>query len=292
SSILQWYHVVYDELSQKIRYDYMIPEEVEVTQQNNVRAVRRDKFGQAYLLFMDTALREVQPGIVNLTDAQRYDDTLVFSTMNSVLFGSDGRMYAFHEGKLKVFGENFELTPVETGMKVALQGIAANSSFTEDGNEIAYQLIDGYLYSMFGEVWTVADDGTLRSYGQLEGVFPRCVEDGYLIGGEIIAIVDTQPSNISYSYNTGRMVQIRFDSTNGKPHATITHIMKANSVIVRNDRMVIEQNERPNSIKRGNTKYFLLSVQDGKTYVDYFAYGYEGGVLGLTKPITEPLILS
>ena len=299
----QWYQVVYDETNETVRYEYMIPDDEEVQQQltltYNVRSVRRDKYGQIYLLMGDngslmTVSPRVSSGIVDLPDYTLYGNKLVFSTTNGMMFGTDGRTYAFHEGKLKVFGENFTLSPVEAGTEVAFEGIAddfhGRESSIHDG--IAYKLIDGYLYSMFGEVWKVDDDGTMHACERLEGSFPRYSDDGYLIGGEIIAFVDTKLTDNGQASINGRMVKISFDSANGAPRAVITHIINASEISVQNHRMVVEQNVEPYSFTRGDTKYFLLTVQDGAPIVEYFAYGYDGGVLGLTKPITEPLMLS
>lgn len=293
----QWYSVVYDETNEIIRYEYIIPQDPTLIEQftfsYNVRSVRRDKYGQNYLLLHNIQHKDVYLGLVNLSDFTLYDNALIFHEINAVLHGTDGRMYAFHEGKLKVFGEDFVLSPVEAGTEVALEGIAARYPFLGYEDQLVYKLQDGYLYSMFGQVWKVEDDGAVHEWGQLEGSFPSWVYEGYLIGGEIIAIVDTEPSNDGVGYQSGRIAHITFDSSNGEPRAIFKHIMKANQVLVRiSGRMIVEQNERPFSPQRGNTKYFLLTVQDGVPNVEYVAYGYEGGVEGLAKPITEPLNLS
>ncbi len=59
-----------------------------------------------------------------------------------------------------------------------------------------------------------------------------------------------------------------------------------------NNRTVVEQNERPYTNERGDAKYFLITARDGEINVDYFAYGYNGRLSGLAKPVTEPLVLS
>lgn len=298
--IPQWYTVVYDEETEKIRYELILPADAATgkayNMQYHVCAVRRDKYNQFYLLEGNSMaqLPRVSAGIVNLPSYTRYDDALVFSTPNGVMLGTDGRMYAFDGGRLKVFGENFELRPVEAGTEVSFEGIANDFgirvSCCNDG--IAYRLEGGYLYSMFGEVWKVSDDGVMSACKRLEGSFPRYADDGYLLGGEMIAFVDTEnATDVSASVN-GRIVRIRFDRSDGTPRAAITHIIDASEIRVKNRRMVVEQNENPYSSTRGETKYFVLTVQDGTPHVDYFAYGRDGGIIGLTKPITEPVVLS
>ena len=293
-----WYHVIYDQTNEKICYEYMLPDDSALLEEfsygYNVRAARLDKYGQKYLYADDNEMgpyySRVTAGIVNLPTYTRYGDTILFEGKNGVMFGTDKRVYVFDEGKLKVFGENFILTPVEVDTDVAFEGLADDFVFNPSG--ISYKLQDGYLYSMFGEVWKVENDGTLRAYGQLEGSFPQYADDAHLINGEIIAFVDTeQTMGGRYSIN-GRMVHITFDNANGTPHATITHLINASEIDMFNRRMVVEQNENPCSSTRGDTKYFSITVQNGVPHVKYFANGYNGGVLGLVNPITEPLNVS
>ena len=302
--IPQWFNVIYDEKVQKIRYEFILPPDSDVVKSYSlgyhVRAVRRDKYGQHYLLegnaYEGVAYNppRVSAGIVNLPSYACYDNALVFSTPNGMMLGTDGRMYAFDDGKLKVFGENFELLPVEAGTKVAFEGVADDFEirFHQVNDSISYKLEGGYLYSMFGEVWKVDDDGTMHARDRLEGSFPRFADDGYLMGGEIIAFVDTELTDDGKGSMNGRMVQISFESTSGSPCAVITHILDASEISVNHYRMVFQQNERPNLSARGETKYFLLTVQDGKVNVEYFAYGYDANVLGITNPTTEPVVMS
>ena len=293
-----WYHVIYDETNEKIRYEDMLPNDPTLLETfnygYNVRAARVDKYGQKYLYVGKNELSSydslITAGIVNLPTYTRYDDTILFEVKNGIMFGTDKRVYVFDEGKLKVFGENFTLAPVEVDTDIAFEGLADDFDFNP--SSISYKLQDGYLYSMFGEVWKVENDGTLREYGQLEGSFPCYADNAHLVNGEIIAFVDTeQTMGGRYSIN-GRMVHITFDSANGTPHATITHLINASEMDMYNRRMVVEQNENPYSSTRGDTKYFSITVQNGVPKVTYFANGYNGGVLGLVNPITEPLIAS
>lgn len=297
--IPQWYTVIYDEQTEKIRYELMLPPDSDALKSYNylyyVRAARRDKYGQQYLLegYNNYEIPRITEGIVNLPSYTRYGNSLVFSTQNGMMLGTDKRMYVFDEGKIKVFGENFELQAIEPDIEVAFEGMANDFfDYGRSGNEgIAYKLSGGYLYSMFGEVWKVDDDGTLHSRERLTGSFPRFADDGYLIGGEIIAYVDTMLTEDGKASINGRMVKIDFECTDDTPQTIATHIINAPELIVSHHRIVILQCERPYSMHRGSTKYFLLTVRNGSPYVDYFGYGYDGGINGLTRPITEPLIL-
>lgn len=302
--IPQWYNVIYDEKLGKIRYELALPTDCEALQSYslgyNVRAVHRDIYGQQYLLEgcgyegIDYESPRVTAGIVELPSYKRYGNSVTFSVRNGMMFGTDHRMYVFDEGKLKVFGEDFRLYPVEAGTEVAFEGVADefDGRLTRVKDSVCYKLENGYLYSMFGEVWKVNEDGTLHSLGTLEGSFPRYADDGYLIGGELIAFVDTELTDDGRASINGRMVRIRFDSSSGVPKAEMTHIIDASEISMHNNRMVVQQNENPHTHYRGETKYFLITVAHGKPVAEYFAYGYDGGATGLTKPITEPLILS
>ena len=287
-----WFSVYYDETSESIRYEYVLPKD----KKTSISAARRDKYGQFYLLAGSwQEYRGTQAGIVNLPTYTRYGKSILFSSTNGVMLGTDGRAYTFDEGKLKVFGDDFALTPVEEGLSVAFEGIACDflgGRWGGSNNGIAYRLENGYLFSMFGEVWKVDSDATLHALEKLEGSFPHYADEGFLINGEIIAFVDTRLNDYGNAPITGRMVRIRFDSSDETPRPVIDHIMKASEMDFHNHRLVVEQNENPYTMYRGETKYFLITVQDGEPIVDYFGYGTDGGISGLTKPITEPLNLS
>lgn len=301
--IPQWYNVIYDEKLGKIRYELVLPTDCEALQSYslgyNVRAVYRDIYGQQYLLEgcgyegIDYESSRVTAGLVELPPFERYGNSVTFAVRNGMMFGTDYRMYVFDEGKLKVFGEDSRLYPVESGTEVALEGVADEfgGRLNRVKDSVCYKLENGYLYSMFGEVWKVDEDGTLHSLGILEGSFPSYADDGYLIGGELIAFVDTELTDDGRASINGRMVQISFDGSSGTLKAEITHIIDASEISMHNNRMVVQQNENPYTSYRGNTKYFLITVAHGKPVAEYFAYGYNGGATGLTKPITEPLIL-
>lgn len=288
----QWYNVIFDENTQELRYELVLPKELAALY--NIRAVRRDKYGQQFLLTgKPFGIERVSAGIVNLPDYTVYDNSLIFEEQNGLLFGSDGRVYAFDNGVLKVFGEDFRLEPVAPDTEVVFEGIAdafgAKLCFANDG--INYTLANGYLFSMFGEVWKVSEHGNLSERDRLAGSFPRYADDGYLIGGEVIAFVDTSPIyDDMYSVN-GRMVQIKFDvSDEDSPKANIIHILSASEISCNGTRMLVEQNERPYTSARGDTKYFLITVVGGTPMVEYVAYGRDGGMLGVANPITEPLV--
>ena len=82
---------------------------------------------------------------------------------NGVLFGNDKRAYVFDDNKLKVFGENFALSPIEVDTVVNFEGLANEffSALNDTGwlNGACFHYEEGYLYSAFGEVWQVNEDG-------------------------------------------------------------------------------------------------------------------------------------
>ncbi len=297
--IPQWYTVVYDEQTEKIRYELMLPKDSDAVKSYYwayfVRAARRDRYGQQYLLegYGSKYTDRGTIGLVDMPSYTRYGNSVVFSGNNGMMFGADGRMYVFDEGKLKVFGENFELAPVESGTEVTLEGVSEEMFFRggKNGNGIAYRLSGGYLFSMFGEVWKVDEDGTLHAREKLEGSFPRYADDGFMLGGEIVAFVDTELTEDGvYSVN-GKMVQLNFNCTEDVPGVTVTHIIDASEISTpHHNRLQVEQNENPYSPERGTTKYFLITVKGGIAQAEHYANGYNGGMSGLVKPIIDPII--
>lgn len=302
--IPQWYNVIYDEQLEKIRYELILPPDSDAVKSYslgyNVRAVRRDKYGQQYLLEgcgyegIQYEPPRVSAGIVNIPPLKRYGNAVTLSVTNGVMLGNDGRMYAFDKNQLKVFGKNFELSPVEPDTEVNFEGIADDfeGRYGSVNDGIIYSLKDGYLYSMFGEIWKVTEGGYLQEYGDIQGSFPRFSDDAYLLGGEIIAFVNTTLTPDGRESKNGEIVRITFDNLNGEPNATFAHIIDASVISVRNKRMVIIQNELPWTYEFGFSKYFLITVRDGKPNAEHFANGYNGGITNLIKPITEPLDLT
>lgn len=297
NGIPQWYEVVYDQATQKLRYEEVISSELSkeltISRTYNVRAVRRDNYGQKYVL-VDTdrtntfSHPRISPTLADLPICARFGNSLLFKKANGIMFGTDGRAYTIEYNKLKVFDENFELKPVEKNLTVVLEGIA--DEFWYEGDGIEYKLDKGYLYSISGDVWKVGENAFLEKLETLQGSFPRFADDAYVVGDKIIAIVDGD----EYAYNhlgktlCGTVVELNFTSENGQPQAIITPIMEASNMSFSNRRLIAAQDEHPYS-KKGFSKYYLITVTDGVVSAEYFGYGKDGGMRGLTKPITEPL---
>lgn len=296
--IPQWYNVIYDEKSGALRYELILPADSEKVQSYtlgyNVTAVRRDKYGQQYLLEgCDYEPPRVTAGMVCLPEYEIYGNVLVLAETNGIMTGTDGRMYAFDGGKLKVFGEDFELSPVEPGTTVAFEGICADFGGRRSmiGDGIVYRLEGGYLYSMFGEVWSVGSDGTLSAVGQLDGTFPRYADDCYIIGNDIIAYVNTELTDDGRASVNGEVVRMTFGCADGVHSVTNEHLIDATHISVFKGRMEIIQSDG-GAPYRGNTDYFLLMPdENGDVEPIYFAYGADGQTLGVTRPIAEPVIL-
>ena len=301
NGIPQWYNVIYDEKSETLRYELILPADSEKVQSYtlgyNVIAVRRDKYGQQYLLegvgYEVLESPRVTAGMVGLPEYEIYGNVLVLAETNGIMAGTDGRMYAFDDGKLKVFGENFELRSVEPGTSVAFEGICADfgGRWSMVGDGIIYRLEGGYLYSMFGEVWSVESDGTLSAVGQLEGTFPRYADDCYIIGDDIIAYVNTELTDDGRASVNGEIVRMTFGCVDGVHSAANEHLIDATRISVFKGRMEIIQSDG-GAPYRGNTDYFLLMPdENGDVEPIYFAYGADGQTLGVTRPIAEPVIL-
>ena len=289
-----WFDVLYEE-ERGVYYEPILTPNSDYGWNKHIVGVRKDQYGQIYALESDVNEfgigKRTGPGIVNLTETERYDNLLLFKHQSELLYGSDKRMYAFVDGKLEVYGESYTLSPVEEGLSVSFKGVSLDyvETATNPNSGIAYRLEDGYLYSMFGEVWQVGKDGIIEAKDPLEGSFPRYGNDAYVVGGEMLAIVDTHDV---YDFSMdGRLVQLDFGLIDGVPSVKEVFSMKASEIYYTGYRLMATQDELEN-MGRGFTKYFYITVKDGKVNADYVAYGNNGGMLGLTKPITEPLDLS
>lgn len=286
-----WYRLRCEEGENKLYYDFVIPDEWLTDNNVNVRAVRQDIYGQQYLLVGDNFDSRVGAGLVQLGQYEVHKElnTLTTTDINSLMYGTDGRMYCVRDGVLMVFCDNFELAPVSADAQVKMEGVADTRTLNHR-NGINYTLVNGYLFSMFGEVWKVGEDGSLATRPAIVGTFPNFADEGYLLGGEVIAMVNAERTENGYYPINGEIVQIDFSVyTEDNPVAAYTHIIDASQIDVSDTRFIVEQNSEPYSFDRGESRHYVLTVQDGKAYVDYIAYGYGGGIKGLTKPITEPL---
>ena len=287
----QWYKVIYDD-EIGVYYKFVLPEDASY---RRIGVAKNDKYGQTFLSLQYynwdyPYLLRLDDELPNCNYMVNLDDTFIFD-QNGAYFGSDDRVYVFKDNQLKVFKEDFELVDVEPNLSVTFEGFA-NEFFdngAENGSGFVFHFEEGYLYSMFGQVWKQNNEGVLEKYCNLEGKFAEYAKDGYMIGGEIIAIVNT---HLVYNYSVdGELVQLKFGLKDGEPSYKSYKIMDASEISLYGHRMTILQDELPD-MQRGPTKYFVLSVIDGRPYVNYIAYGDNGGMYGTANPITEPIIFT
>ena len=302
----QWYNVCFDEETQSVYYEPVLSQSDINDWGHNVQAVQKDIYGQYYVLAGRVFGNDVVgPGDADLAEYDSianiphysykiYGNSYVVDEQNAVFLGTDGRVYTFDGGILKVFGENFALTPVSPDTEVKLEGICdpfVTINYRAGGNKdgIIYTLSNGYMFSMFGEVWQIGHGGELFRREPLQGSFPKYAYDGYLIGGELIAFVNTE-RYLNASVN-GDVVQISFEGySQDTPSADSRYIISASEVSFWRERLIAEQNEAPYTSHRGSTKYYLVTVTNGEPRAEHIANGFNGGVTGLVKPVTEPLM--
>lgn len=286
-----WFKVLYDE-ENGVTYKYILPIE---DCYRRLGVAHSDKYGQMYasdqvLEWTQTVRNGEIEGLKNCSPYERLDDILIFNE-NEVYYGNDNRVYIFQNDKLKVFKENYELEDVDPNISVSFEGFSTEffDNGARQGGGYVYHFEQGYLYSMFGQVWKMNEDKVLIPQDRLEGSFPKYADDGYLIGGELIAIINTHEL---YSYSLdGELAMIQFGLKDGVPSANIMKIMDASELEMCGHRMVVLQDELPN-MQRGPTKYYIVTVANGRPYANYVAYGDHGGMIGLANPVTEPLDLS
>ena len=289
--IPQGYDVIYDE-ENGLSYKHIIPEESQLFETFNwhhtIADVKRDKYGQIFVLVnegVDPKYRG-RKDIVNYTNHVTYGNTLVFFQENEILCGTDERMYVFDDGILKVFGENFELTPIERDLTVSFEGINGamiDGNHIENDTGIAYHLEDNHLYSMFGDVYQLDDDGKYTHLDKLNNVsFPTYADEGFLLNGAIVAFVEAKNGlDNPYYSSEGKVVQLYFGLENGQPSVKSRTIMEnADTYTVMHQRMTMSY----------GYKEFLLTVENGEAQAEYVV-DRSGHMAALVKPITEPLKL-
>lgn len=288
--IPQCYDVIFDE-EEGLNYRYIIPEEAGIIDSFNwhhtIADVRRDKYGQIFVLVnegVDFNYRG-EKEIVSYKNHEVIDNTLIFERENEILCGTDKRMYAFDDGVLKVFGENFELTPVEKDLTVSFEGINGamiEGNHIENDTGIVYHLEDNYLYSIFGDVYKVSDDGFYTRQDSLKGVsLPKYADEGFLLNGAIVAFVEAKNGLSPYYSTEGKVVQLYFGLEDGEPSVKSRTIMEnATTYFVLHQRMSMDF----------GYKQYLLTVDNGEARAEYVV-DRSGGRASLVKPITEPLRL-
>lgn len=290
-----WFKMRYDEELETIIYDDILPEGSEFKRSHTAK---EDKYNQLYVLADDegydqTIRLKEDLEIVELNTYKIIDSTLITRKTNSVFFGSDYRAYAIQNNQLKVFGEGFTLSPIEPETVVNFEGLANEfyDGFNDTGwlNGSCFHYEEGYLYSAFGEVWKVDNDGALTKLENLDGSFARYTNDVLMIGGKIIAFIETSDY---YHYSVdGRLVQLSFSLKDGVPSYEARHIINMTEYTSYGHRFVALQDDK-GGFGRGFTKYFLITVINDTPQAQYIAYGNNGGMLGVVGTISEPIDLT
>lgn len=285
----QWYKVEYDdENGIKYRFIHFEHEKLspETYSYQKVKDVRYDKYGQEYIYAKGINIEELSPSSYYCTN----EKTLVTNTPNVLLQGTDNRVYTLKNGVLQVFGENFELSPVENGLKISLEGVADYGIWEHEG--MVYHLEDNYLYSMFGEVWQISENGTLIEKDKLKGEFPGIATHGYLINGEIIAFVVTKVYPNIWRKPDGKIVKLSFGLENGVPSIKSEDIIFATNFAVQNHNLTVFQDFYGSNNQLTNSKYYRLRIKDGVISADYIVYQLKDGFKTVVNPIIEALSLN
>lgn len=286
----QLYDVIYDE--EQIRYDFVIPDDSHLISdfdwKYTISDAKRDIYGQKYVLVSDTVDFDYRGNkdIAELSEYEIHDNTLVFFKENEILRGSDQRMYAFKNGTLNVFGKNFELAPVVKDTAVSFEGIngaLVGGNHIENDTGTVYHLKNNYLYSIFGDVYKVEENGSYSEYARLDGAFPTYPDEGFLIEDSIVAFVNAQNKQNNPNHSTdGEVVQMTFGLVDGHPSVTNRNIIDATGYHFHGERMTIDVKEE------SVTKQYILRLKDGEAYAEHVV-NRNGGGASLVKPITEPL---
>ena len=292
----RFYKVRWNDEEQNIIYENVLPEN---SGYKRSHTAKEDKYGQLYVLADDEGYDQTVRLDKNLeikdlsANYSIIDKTLIVKKTNSVFFGNDNRAYVVQYDQLKVFGENFELSPIEPETVVNFEGMANEffSILNDTGwlNGSCFHYENGYLFSALGEVWQVDSDGAMHKSDDLEGSFATYTNDAFMIGGEIVAFVDTN-QNMHYSVD-GRIVQLEFSLKDGVPSCEAKHVINASFYQSYGHRIVIDQDTN-GGMGGGSAKYYLIMVIDGKACAQYIAYGANGGMSGVAGTISEPIDLT
>ena len=296
SSASLWFKVIYDEEQEILEYKNVLPENSDFYWTNNAK---EDRYGQLYVLaddeqyFQTVRLKEDLEIVELNNNYQTFENALITRNTNSLFFGSDSRAYAFKGNKLQVFGENFKLSPIEKEISVNFEGLA--NEFFDGGsgwlNGSCFHYENGYLFSTFGEVWKVDEEGALTKLENLEGSFVKYTNDALMISGQIVAFVDTTEF-LHYSVD-GRLVQLYFSIKDGVPTCEAKHIINMTEYHNYGHRFLALQDEKGGyGFPRGFTKYYLITVIDGVAQAQYVAYGDNGGMIGVAGTVSEPIDLT
>lgn len=295
-----WYKVEYDE--EKGIYFRFI--NLLDSYYSRVYSIRHDNYGQEFTFVEgngETTYDEKE--MASLVHYHKYGNMLCTTDANAFLYGTDGYMYAIKNNQLCVFGKNFKLNPVSKDTVVTFEGMENCCTWTVSCHGcpgISYHLEDGYLYSMFGHVWKLEDDSSLTYYKKLEGSFPDLANQGYVVGGEIIAYVDSHLHPVyEDEYVDGKIVQLKFGLKDGEPSCTSVFIIDANYINVSyTNRIIVEQDYADSyaGTRQADSHFFLIKVINGKAGAEYVAYykaaGYHGSVRDerkITNPVIDPI---
>ena len=291
------FKVVYDKELDIINYVNVLPVGCGY---RRAHSAKEDKYHQLYVLADDegydqTIRLKEDKEMIPFPNHKIIENTLIMKRTNAIYFGNDDRAYTVEDNKLKVFGEDFSLSPVEQDISVNFEGLANEffSALNDTGwlNGSCFHYEEGYLYSAFGEVWKVDIDGELTKLDNLEGNFVKYTNDALMIGGEIIAFVNTK-EYLHYSVD-GVLVQLKFHLKDGIPSYEAKHIINMTEYHNYGHRLIALQDEEGGyGFPRGFTKYYLITVKDGEAFAQYVAYGDNGGMIGVAGTISEPIDLT
>lgn len=250
----------------------------DITQDEQIRNVKRDKYGNFFMLTRST---------------EKITGNMLFFTQKTPLyFGADRRVYSMEGDRLRVYNADFELEDVPAACETTLAEIwplidGHNSHMLPNGKSepIAssggdpgevFILKNGYLFSMYGSVSKLCEDGRLEYIKQLEGRFPLTGEDGYIINGELIAMVTKNSADV--------IVHIDFSGfTEENPRAEIKEIIGADRIFCNGLYMIGQQG----SEFTDDEKYFMVTVEDGKPVCEFYAYRdpAANGTLRAVQPV-------
>ena len=215
-------------------------------------------------------------------------DNVLF-TYERLFRGSDRRMYSKYGGTLRVFSEDLELIAVKVDLEVNLEEFVKNThvcdmqtsfymygafeSVSNRGGAV-YMIKNGYVFNMFGRVYTLETDGRLEFLTQMEGRFANYYAEffsernwwtdrGDIIGGELLVFIEERSTEGSFI--RGEIVHVDFSEfTRCNRVVRFNHVVYTNSFSLRSNGQW--------AIANAGLNYFMITIYDGQIQLDWIAH--------------------
>jgi len=210
-----------------------------------IENVKRDIYGNLFIL--------------NDTLDKKIGNKLYYTNKTTLYYGADRRVYTTLGENLRVYNASLELGNVPETLETALTEIAGVFADFFELKAQCYVLRNGYVFSMFGGMQPLGGDGRLEPLStKLEGAFPATADGGFILGGELVAHVETG--------GVKKVVLLDFSTVDEEnTRIKVTEILEASHVGCNGLWMGALQGEDKDA------KYFMITVVNGEPVCELIA---------------------